>query len=243
MIAQKETIMQQLERLTKEREVRQRPEERIKTNLQWEDWETLLPELVAFAKQEIMRRRWRGGRSEVLPEGYDANSVASEVIAAALRGKSRLVLGWTRERLMRELSRMVSNEVRRLHKLQETKKMRSEWEVLSLDANGEARSVFAPMRATTSGGSLHDTELLARKKARAEAELKIATALRGGDEMVEKLFHCLRDGVVKRQEIAARLGMSVPGVTNCRKRLDRRLEELEKEAGIPEWVIAEWKGK
>jgi hypothetical protein len=38
------------------------------------------------------------------------------------------------------------------------------------------------------------------------------------------------------------LRMSVTEVTNCRKRLDRKLDELEK-TGCPGWVIEEWKGK
>jgi len=58
--------------------------------LRWEDWETLLPELIEFAKGEIRRRKWRGSRSGVLPEGFDDNSVASEVVMAALQGKARL---------------------------------------------------------------------------------------------------------------------------------------------------------
>jgi hypothetical protein len=66
--------------------------------------------------------------------------------------------------------------------------------------------------------------------------------LRGGDEAVEKLFGRLRAGVVKRREIVARLGMSVTEVTNCRKRLDRTLDEQEK-AGCAGWAIAEWKRK
>ena len=77
---------------------------------------------------------------------------------------------------------------------------------------------------------------------RKETELRIAEVLRGGDEAVEKLFGCLRAGVVKRREVATRLGMSVTEVTNCRKRLARKLDELEK-AGCAGWVIEEWKGK
>ena len=75
---------------------------------------------------------------------------------------------------------------------------------------------------------------------REETELRIAEALRGGD--VEKLFGCLRAGIVKRRQIAAMLRMSVTEVTNCRKRLERKLDELEK-ARCPGWVIEQWKRK
>ena len=63
----------------------------------------------------------------------------------------------------------------------------------------------------------------ARDKVR--AELRIAGALGEGNEA--RLFGCLVAGVVKQGEIASRLGMSVVEVTNCRKRLDRKLDELE----------------
>jgi len=83
---------------------------------------------------------------------------------------------------------------------------------------------------------------LVREKVRKETELRIAEALRGGDASVEKLFACLRAGTVKRRELAERLRMSVTEVTNCRKRLNRKLDELEK-AGCAGWVLEEWKKK
>jgi hypothetical protein len=235
----KETWAERAERLLEEAKMAETVGERVARRLGWEDWETLLPELVDFAKGEIRRRKWRGGRPGVLPEGFDANSVAAEVVLAALQGKARLAPGWTRERLMDELKRKVSNEVRRLHKLKETRAVRSEWEVLSPGAGGELRSVFARMKGQAIGG-WDDGQV--RDKVRKETELRIAEALRGGDEAVERLFGCLRAGVVKRREIAARLGMSVTEVTNCRKRLDRKLDEL-REAGCPGWVIEEWRRK
>jgi hypothetical protein len=239
----KESFLVKLERIRQEYEIKESPEERVQRRLRWENWAELLPELVLFAKQEIRRRRWRGRRSEVLPEGYDANSVAAEVIAAALRGEVPLALGWTRERLMKILQTKVSHEVRRLHKLKEAGGIRSEWSVLAPKVNGEPRSVFDQMRGRVSG-KVDEAEMQAREKARKDAELRIAAALVGGEEAVEKLFGCLREGIVKRREIAARLGISVAEVTNCRKRLDRKLETLaETEAGIPRWVIEEWKRK
>jgi len=47
-------------------------EEWVQKRLRWEDWETLLPELIEFAKGEIRRRKWRGSKSGVLPQGFDA---------------------------------------------------------------------------------------------------------------------------------------------------------------------------
>jgi hypothetical protein len=79
----------------------------------------------------------------------------------------------------------------------------------------------------------------AQVREKQKAELRIAERLRGGDEMVEKLFWCLREGMVKRRKIATRLGVSVEEVTNCRKRLNRKLGEMARtDAGVPRWVPA-----
>jgi hypothetical protein len=173
----------------------------------------------------------------VLPEGYDANSIASEVIDRALRGKARLVRGWTLERLEKELQRLVSNEVRRLHKRMETRVMRSEWEVLSPNERNEPRSVFDQMKATGSSG--WECKVADRKaRERQGAEQRIAAELGENDRLAGKLFDCLCAGVMKRRKIAVKLGISVEEVTNCRKRLNRKLEELTKtDAAVPRWVV------
>ena len=96
--------------------------------LRWENWETLRPEAVETAKREIGRRRWRGARGGVLPEGHDAQGVASEAIRQMLSGETVLKPGWTRSRLTGELKRLVRSLVRRLHRLKEAGTTRSEWE-------------------------------------------------------------------------------------------------------------------
>jgi hypothetical protein len=53
----------------------------------------------------------------VAPRGYDAEAIAYEVIGEMLQGKSRMVAGWTRERLVKELERMISGKVRALNSL------------------------------------------------------------------------------------------------------------------------------
>jgi hypothetical protein len=106
-----------------------------------------------------------------------------------------------------ELERLVRHEVRRLHKLKEAHGVRSEWEVLSPGGNGQARSVLAGI---VDAGSR-------------DGEQEIGEWFEIEDELVAKVFGCLCEGVVKRREIAARLGISVAEVTNCRKRLNRKL--------------------
>ena len=236
----KETFAEKLARLLDEQK-NESVKDRVQTRLQWEDWETLLAELIEHAKAEIRRRKWRGSKTGVLPKGYDANSVASQAVMRALQGKARLAVGWTRERLLKELKRNVSNEVRQLHKLKETRLSRNEWDIVKPTPSGALRSVLAGIAGGCGGyGGWDDGQV--RDKVRKETELRIAEALRLEEPAVKKLFECLRAGVVKRREVATRLGMSVTEVTNCRKRLDRTLDELKK-AGCAGWVIDEWKKK
>ena len=61
--------------------------------MRWEIWEELRPEAVEAAKREIGRRRWRGARGGVLPEGHDTQGVASEAIRQVLNGETLLKAG------------------------------------------------------------------------------------------------------------------------------------------------------
>ena len=193
----------------------------IKERLEWEDWKSLLKDTECFAREQIRRRRWRGGKGGVLPEGYDANSIAAEVAVKVLAGKCRLTLGWTRERLQKELNRLVSNEIRRLHALMETELMRNEWDLLRPTPEGKLRSIFQRMKAPGGGGELFNKEQEAtRERDRRKLESKL-----GGDERAKGVLNCLYSGMRKRRHIAAKLGIDVKAVTAARKRLERKTKE------------------
>ena len=72
---EKETWAERAERLLEEAQTKESVKDGVKRRLRWEDWGDLLPELIEFAKGEIRRRKWRGSRTGVLPEGFDANAV------------------------------------------------------------------------------------------------------------------------------------------------------------------------
>src|SRR6266446_3498686 len=108
--------------------------------------------------------------------------------------------------------------------------MRSEWEVLPLDEDGQPQSIFEEMP-----GAIPDAaEKLMRKEAEVELEgvkKEIAAGL-DGDMVAKDLFGCLCDGAVKRGEIATKLGIDASAVSAGRKRLERKLEEFgEKHPG------------
>jgi hypothetical protein len=210
-----------------------RVEEWTRERLYREDWAKLLPRAVRYAEQQIARRYWRGQKGGVLPRGFDANNVASEVIEGMLHGKCRLALGWTRERLEKEVQRRIRNEVRRLYSLTEAPEMRSEWDLLPLDENDQPQSVFDSMM-----GSIPDPcEEAEQNEEEAWRELvrKDFDAYLKEDWVARKVFECLCNGVVKRREIAERLGISVQAVTAARKRLERKVagwKRQKREEGI-----------
>ena len=162
--------------------------------LQWEDWKELLKHARLFAKGQIRGRRWRGVKfgGRVLPEGHDAESVASEAAAAMLPGECRLALGWTWERLTRELERLVSNEVRRLHALKETREMRNEWDILPARADGELQSIFPTIAGTIADPS-EEAMRHEEEAARARREVEVDIYL-GRDKGARGVFRCLCKG-------------------------------------------------
>ena len=100
-----------------------------------------------------------------------------EAIAEMLSGKSQLVLGWVRPRLERELKRLVRQRVRRLHARKETQAVRSEWEFLAPDENGELVSVLELMPDTgTNENGLKAERAEARKGIKEELEQSAFTS-------------------------------------------------------------------
>src|SRR5436190_11350380 len=204
----------------------------VRERVGWEDWGTLLPEAVQFAAIEVGFRFWRGAWGGVLPEGYDANSIAAEVIQGMLTGKCRLALGWTRERFVKELQRRIRNEVRRLASLIEASKMRNEWDLLPLDEEDEPQSIFDGMPGSTADPrevAEQNEEDAWREKVRADLNEHLRD-----DKEAQGVFNCLCEGVVKRRKIAERLGMSVEAVTAARKRLERKVEDYKYEGFLTE---------
>ncbi|HEY5913281.1 MAG TPA: hypothetical protein VJA21_22040 [Verrucomicrobiae bacterium] len=217
-----ERFLAQLPEIAREYEKQLRPEEWVKSRLRWEDWETLRPEGVAFAEQEIGRRKWRGKHGGVVPEGYDAEAVVNEVIVEMLEGKCRLVMGFTREKVVKELKRLVGQKVRVLQRLKEAKAVRSEWE--GEDGNGESRLKDLPAEWEGVDEALWRREEESWRdgvRQRFEEWLKPEPELRA-------IFRCLSAGVNESKEIARQLGLDEAEVVKGRKKLVRRANEFEK---------------
>ena len=177
------------------------------------------------AKRELGRRRWRGERKGVVPRGYDAEAIASEVMMEMLEGKSRLVAGWTRERLMKELERLISGKVRLLHSLKETHAMRNEWRMAGQDGDGKLVSILRAVPGDDPGGYEAAVEA---EEGRESLRSWVESHLEGEPEL-RAVFGCLWEGERRTREIAKKLGKTEREVWLARRRLTRRLERLRKE--------------
>ena len=219
----RERFLAKLGEIAREYEEPLRGVELVKSRLRWEDWESLSLEALVYARKAIGRRKWRGSRGGTLPGGYDAETVVAQVIEDMLNGKARLAFGWTRERLVKELQRMVRQKVRELHRLKETPVVRSEWEVLAPNELGEPVSVLERIA--------EGTEAAESQGQRNEVKRAIEEFLRGEPELCG-IFECLWLGITKPSEIARRLGIDQREAVRARKRLERKLRRFSRSGGF-----------
>jgi hypothetical protein len=203
----------------------------VRERLLREDWGKLLEELTLYARQRACRQRWSGP----LPLGYDASGLAAEAIARLFNGECRLKSNYAAGTLRRELERLVRGEIARLHKRTDAREVSSEWVLGRRDAIGEEQSVLEGMAGPEQDGA--EVLMEAEEKA-GQTELygKLEAGL-SGDEEALRVLRCLREGRHKRADIAAQLGVDEVAVTNARKRLVRKVEELRGCSGLAEHVV------
>jgi len=102
------SFMRKLEEIAREYELPLRGIELVKSRMCWEDWHGLRKEGVIFAREELRKRKWRGAHGGVRPGCGDAEDIVDEAIGQMLEGKCRAGLGGGRERLSKELKRLLS---------------------------------------------------------------------------------------------------------------------------------------
>jgi hypothetical protein len=170
----------------------------------------------------------------MLPEGQDAEGVAAAAAAAMLGGSCRMVLGWTRKRVESMLEQQVEREIHRLNSLKEAAATRSEWDILPPDEHNEPQTIFEEKSGAQADG-FEEKVSADEAAARAEAIKEIDRFL-AGDELARGIFQCLCEEVTKREEMAARLAVTVKEISAARKRLERKLAEFAAEH--PEYAEA-----
>ncbi|MGH7971004.1 MAG: hypothetical protein ACREIC_19965, partial [Limisphaerales bacterium] len=204
------SYIEKLRAIGKEYEVKLTNEEWVKERLRWEDWETHYREAVALAVRLLKGR----GRRRVLPGGYDAQSIAAQVIADMLDGKGGMVGGWTRERLVKRVEWLVRAKIRSLERLKETSVTGSEW---VRSCNGQELSLLE--READPGANAYEA-VAAREKEEQREDLKgRLEAMLGADPVAKAVFDGRWEGLTNPAEIAKRLGMDEKAVVRARKRL------------------------
>lgn len=222
----RERFLARLAELAREREEPLRGWELVKSRLLWEDWETLREQTVAIAAKEIGCRKWRGSWKGVLPGGVDAEDVADQVIAEVLSGKARIAIGWTRARLMDEISRLVSQKVRVLQGRKETATVRNGSEIEAVDEEGGPASVFELVQDPGADACEQVAERegeAGRRKLEREFEEWL------GDEELRRVFRCLCAGTTKSKDIGRVLGVGEREVARLRRALKGRVAAFGRE--------------
>jgi hypothetical protein len=190
-----------------------------------EDWDLLYKQLLVFAQSQLNRLMWRGSKQGLLPDGHDANTIASDAIAQVYAGESKLLAApYAPAELQDELKRPVTNQLHNLYRRKENLKVRNEFDLLPRAENGEQRSILE-----SRAGDIPPADEEAMRKeglAKLNAFREQFAKFLGEDQMLRDLFECIVVGILKREEIAEMLNVDPKVVTNARKRLDRRLADF-----------------
>ena len=210
-----------LELLAEQQAERRLPiEEWVKLRLGREDWETLRPEAVRFAKMESKRRRgWNS--SEVLPRGYDPESIVAEAVGDLLEEKGLLAPGWTRERLMKALERLIRRKIRLLASLKEGRVTRGGLRLEQPEA--ESQSAKAAKQVPDGSNNAYEAAVAREERERQERLKGELERFLGDEPELVAVFRCLWAGMTKPAEIAARAGIEEGKVGVLRRRLERRM--------------------
>ena len=189
----------------------------------------LLKKAEQFAQEEVNRQKWRGARGGVLPDGYDAPSIAAEALSGLLRKISTrpIETPYSLKELLEDLQGRVRALVNRLHHRKENSLLSNEPDLAPiLTEDGETASLVEIVPTAQPGPA---EELQASEEGREIERLQRQfNDFLSEDQPVKDLFGCLCDGITKRAAIARKLGLPVRQVKNASIRLKRRLAEFKK---------------
>jgi DNA-binding NarL/FixJ family response regulator len=188
-----------------------------------ENWEFLVKQTTLYAAGHVNRWYWRGSLGGVLPDGFDAESLAAEAIAEFLQDSaqhndlSRLRI----EEIQRDLERRVRRHVNRLHHRSENRLLRNEPDLapVTLD-DGEAVSIIELIPEP----SRKPEEALVEKESLIQFDRSkcLFSAFLGTDRRLVRLFDLFCDGQSEPQDLASSLKLSRSTVKNLRRRFLRK---------------------
>jgi len=179
------------------------------------DWEFLFQDVLCCAKYQINRLRWRHEIGGVLPEGFDANSLASQAILDFLQQPAI-----STDPILRQIKRHVLRQVTRLHHLKENGIVINEADLTLVSEDGELINpiLLIPNPATPPDEALIEKESYLQYydvKSRFEVFL-------GKERRLKTLFKLRCDGLHKPQALASHLKLGPRRIENLQKRLQRK---------------------
>lgn len=170
-----------------------------------QDWDHLLEKLTLHALEKLRRRFWRGEWGGMPPGGTEAADFASEAITDTYSGER----SWNRDRhpdLINHLRSAVDSLISNAVRSSANKDRWADDEQLDLfSGTGDADIVFK---------AVSDREFVEGFMTYIHAETDLCAVVR-----------CVVAGHLKREDIAEQTGMTASEVTNCGKRLARRLTD------------------
>jgi len=219
----------------------------VRPSLPAEKWEFLFQQTVRFAEYQIERLRWRGDYGGVLPQGYDANSIAAQAIMEFLQNpnlplsrpllhsdatlpsdaRSSVSNDSTVQRFndltffQHEINRLVLRHVTRLNHLKENWLVSNEGDIaLVQDMDGE---LVSPLELIPAPDVRPDDALLQKESMIQFYKLKFRfEAFIAKERRLINLFELGCDGVSKPQDLAASLKLGIGTIRRLRKRLQRK---------------------
>jgi hypothetical protein len=180
----------------------------LKSLLNDEVWHSYQVRLTAFAFEEIKAQFWKGKNTGQPLDGKDPADFASEALIDVLMGDEP----WdsTRYKLRSHLYFVVRK------KIYNAARRHDATHVFHADNDEELSNVTVLFPFD---GEVESEDLI-------ERFLKFLD----GEDDLQLLIHCMRDGSLKRREIAQSLGLTPDQVTNLGKRLHRKAQEFQKQA-------------
>jgi len=198
----------------------------LKSRVNEPDWELLLQHTEYYAAVEIRcgyywRDRYRG----VLPDGYDASSVAAEAVAELFNEQQENGLVLEPHLLKIDLKKRARKIINRLHHRMENKIMRNTEDLLPfLTDDGETISVVekVPAPDRTSRTSLEI--IIEKEEAIRFEEFKAEIrAVLAQERVLLRLFECFCADICKPKDQARKLKLPVGQMQDVRRRLRRKL--------------------
>ena len=187
------------------------------------DWQLLLKKTAEFAYIEIRYGYyWREDYAGVLPDGYDARSVAEEAVAELLTEQQENGLVVEPHLLKVELKKRARKIINRLHHRMENRIMRNTEDLLPfLTDDGETISVVEKVPAPDPS----PLEVLIEKEDAIRFE-EFKAEIRGvlaQERLLLRLFDCFCADICKPKDQARKLKLAVCHMQDLRRRLRRKL--------------------